>query len=226
MGEVCSAGSCGIECLGGSTKCGNFCVDTNNDPSNCGTCSNTCASGEVCSSGSCLLQCPAGQTNCSGTCTNTDYDPNNCGSCANVCTGACTAGTCGSGWQFVGVGNSTYAGTVSSTPIGTLPLGATKVAFGVWAAESEDYNVTGDQGNYTMTLGAASCTRSDAPWSSVEGECIVVLNTAVDFLYDNNYPNSTISECDISFTASSGVIAFADTSSSEDCGYAVYAYVP
>ncbi len=143
--------------------------------------------------------------------------------------GVCNSGTCGATgvWQFVGVGNSTYASMVASTLIGTLPAGATRIAFGVWAGESEDYDVTGNQGNYTMTLGSSSCTRSDAPWSNaVEGECIVVLDTKVDFLYDNNYPSASITECDIQFTAATGAFVFSDTSSSEDCGYAVYALVP
>ena len=31
-GELCSAGQCGVECLGGSSKCGDLCVDINGCP--------------------------------------------------------------------------------------------------------------------------------------------------------------------------------------------------
>ncbi len=95
-GEVCSAGTCGIECLGGSTKCGNLCVDTNWDVSNCGSCSNACASGEVCSAGTCGFTCVGGATECGDKCVDTVNDPANCGACGTACAAGevCSAGTC------------------------------------------------------------------------------------------------------------------------------------
>ena len=238
-GELCDGtGKCALSCQAGLIDCGGTCTDPKTDESFCGATGDctganngdVCAPGFVCNgAGVCALSCQAGLTNCNNTCTNTDFDPKNCKTCGTVCPGGvCSAGTCGATgvWQFVGVGNSTFASTVSSVAIGTLPAGATKVAFGVWAGESEDFDLTGNQGNYTMSLGTSSCTRSDAPWVTVEGECIVVSDTQTDFLYDNNYPNSSISECDIQFTAATGAIVFSDTSASEDCGFAVYALMP
>jgi hypothetical protein len=52
--EVCSGGNCALECVGGTTKCGSSCVNTNNDPAHCGACSAACMSGEACFNGNCV----------------------------------------------------------------------------------------------------------------------------------------------------------------------------
>ena len=46
---------CGFECKGGSSLCGDRCVDLERDPSNCGACKNACLPGELCSVGVCGL---------------------------------------------------------------------------------------------------------------------------------------------------------------------------
>ncbi|MBI4704714.1 MAG: hypothetical protein HY744_26730 [Deltaproteobacteria bacterium] len=61
-GEVCSAGKCGVECLGGTTKCGKQCVSTDLDPQNCGGCNSACGVGQVCSGGQCGIECLGGTT--------------------------------------------------------------------------------------------------------------------------------------------------------------------
>src|SRR5262249_25628618 len=70
-GEVCSFGTCGIDCVGGSTLCNGMCVATQNDPNNCGNCGTTCTGGKVCSMGNCGLSCVGGTTLCNGVCIDT-----------------------------------------------------------------------------------------------------------------------------------------------------------
>ncbi|MBK9266084.1 MAG: hypothetical protein IPM54_40650 [Polyangiaceae bacterium] len=96
-GEVCSAGECGLSCVGGTSLCNGICVDTNVDPNNCGTCENACTDGQVCSAGQCGLTCVGGTSLCNGICVDTNVDPSNCGTCGNACTDGqvCSAGQCG-----------------------------------------------------------------------------------------------------------------------------------
>ena len=64
-GEVCSAGQCGVTCLGGSTACGGKCVDVTDDPANCGVCAKACVAGEPCKAGVCAA-CDSATTDCDG----------------------------------------------------------------------------------------------------------------------------------------------------------------
>jgi Stigma-specific protein, Stig1 len=80
---TCNNGECGFECNPPFSKCGEVCVDFENDPDNCGGCG---------------VGCPLGSKCCNGVCTSVRTDINNCGSCGNVCEnegeicidGACT----------------------------------------------------------------------------------------------------------------------------------------
>ncbi len=95
-GEICSSGLCELTCGGGTTKCGEQCVDTNTDENNCGECGKPCESGQNCIAGLCDLNCGGGTTKCNGACVQLAIDPNNCGSCGNACgpTSDCLAGVC------------------------------------------------------------------------------------------------------------------------------------
>ena len=115
-GQVCSSGQCGLQCSGGSTKCGNACVNTQNDPGNCGACGVTCPAGQVCSSGQCGLVCAGGTTKCGNACVSTQNDPANCGACGTVCAAgkACVSGTCQSLALY------TFSGVATNVPIAQL----------------------------------------------------------------------------------------------------------
>ncbi|MBM4375324.1 MAG: hypothetical protein FJ095_09580, partial [Deltaproteobacteria bacterium] len=57
-GEVCSLGKCATTCGANLKQCkdansNDVCVDTKNDPSNCGACNTQCAAGKVCQAGAC-----------------------------------------------------------------------------------------------------------------------------------------------------------------------------
>ncbi|MBI5532301.1 MAG: choice-of-anchor L domain-containing protein [Deltaproteobacteria bacterium] len=97
-GEVCSAGTCALNCGGGTTKCGSLCVDTKVDGANCGACGTACPSGQACSNGKCATNCSGGTSLCNGACVNTGNDTANCGTCGNACQSGqvCTAGKCDS----------------------------------------------------------------------------------------------------------------------------------
>jgi hypothetical protein len=105
---ACSNGHCGVTCNNGYTACNSAtapyvaCVNTTNDPQNCGTCGKVCATSQACQGGTCQ-SCAAGQILCNGKCVNPQTDGNNCGGCGNACysyvlygapTG-CSNGQCG-----------------------------------------------------------------------------------------------------------------------------------
>jgi hypothetical protein len=85
----------GLSC-GASTDCGGVCINTDTDPSNCGTCGNACDPGEACESGACAVSCSVGLTECAGACVDTDNDPENCGTCGTACEAdeVCRVGSC------------------------------------------------------------------------------------------------------------------------------------
>src|SRR5207237_1744920 len=81
---------------GGSTNCSGTCVDTKNDPKNCGGCGTTCPTGS-CVSSVCTLFCEGGTTACGGSCVNLSNDASHCGTCVKACgaTEICASGACG-----------------------------------------------------------------------------------------------------------------------------------
>lgn len=103
-GEVCSGGTCGLSCTGGTMICGGSCVDPKNDPANCSGCGKACGSDNasaLCSGGSCGLVCHTGFDDCNGMnadgCeANLGSDTGNCGKCGNACStaSACSGGSC------------------------------------------------------------------------------------------------------------------------------------
>lgn len=91
-------------CTGVLKQCGDTCVDTSRDTSNCGECGTKCdgvLNGQpTCISGQCGSKCLDGYRECSGQCVMTSTDPLNCGDCGRACPldpngiAGCTQGTC------------------------------------------------------------------------------------------------------------------------------------
>jgi hypothetical protein len=133
------------------------------------------------------------------------------------------AGTNATQWNWLANANSNYSTTLLSwTGIATVPSAATKIAIALWEGE-EERTLNGDRGNYNINFTNNTCTRSNSPWSNdVEGECIIISDLNSDFIFDNNYPTSLITECDIRYTASTRLLEFRDISTLSDCGYTIY----
>jgi hypothetical protein len=103
-------------CEYGLSKCGDACVDLNEDEGNCGACGEACASGETCRAGGCEQGeggtgggggeqggggeggggCRASETDCSGSCADLQTDEGHCGACDVACHEGqtCTSGEC------------------------------------------------------------------------------------------------------------------------------------
>lgn len=107
---VCKDFACAINCADGFADCdgdlANGCeVRTSEDPSNCGTCANSCGAANsvtrACLKGRCEFTCQPGFGHCLAndatgceTATNAS-DTKNCGACGRDCVGGtCTAGAC------------------------------------------------------------------------------------------------------------------------------------
>ncbi|MDQ3035553.1 MAG: MopE-related protein [Myxococcota bacterium] len=104
--SACAGGECVCGALGrpcdaamdaGPTCCGAGCVDTQNDPNNCGVCGNACGASATCSAGRCV--CNPGFDNCdanqgNGCEIDLRVDLSHCGGCGNVCTRSGATATC------------------------------------------------------------------------------------------------------------------------------------
>ncbi len=69
-------------------NCNGTCVDSTNDPFNCGGCGNVCVSGSCIlgDAGAGICNCPLPYSQCGPDCVDTFSDINHCGSCDNDCT--------------------------------------------------------------------------------------------------------------------------------------------
>lgn len=101
----------GLGC-GARARCGDQCVDTQNDPSHCGGCGLVCGAGQRCVGARCQVACAAGQTACGGGCVDLRRDGQHCGACEARCREGeqCAEGACRAAnaavtvrWEFPGL---------------------------------------------------------------------------------------------------------------------------
>jgi len=103
-GSNCKWGNCVSSCPSGETLCNGQCVNTKNNPQNCGSCGTVCKGDYTCQNGTCA--CPAGSAHC-GTGPNCCAPGTNCTCCpgtSDICPqgGYCLYGElCGSPGQCV-----------------------------------------------------------------------------------------------------------------------------
>lgn len=88
-----------LNCGGGTTKCGQACVDVKTDPQNCGKCATACPTNDFCDGGTCIPSCTSAQKLCDDGglfCASIQTDNQNCGDCNVACaTGwTCQTGKC------------------------------------------------------------------------------------------------------------------------------------
>ncbi len=110
QGTACTQGTCQpLACPSGKTPCGHECVDTANDPNNCGGCNWMSGNYAFFDGGgddaspycntpwSCSCSWPGTPDVCDSQCTNLLRDQNNCGMCGVACAEgeACRRGKCG-----------------------------------------------------------------------------------------------------------------------------------
>jgi hypothetical protein len=85
-------------CKNGAVKCGNACVNTQNNALHCGRCGRSCGINVACVDGECQGGgCPGGQILCGTLCVDPADNEQHCGRCGNACGGdlTCVTGECG-----------------------------------------------------------------------------------------------------------------------------------
>jgi hypothetical protein len=115
-------------CPSGQVKCGNICVNLQQDSLNCGVCGNACGraanvTAASCSTGRCIItQCAPGWADCDGVPANgcernIATDSLNCGACGNKCPvgTTCSDGKCA---------GASATGTRINLQVGCGPCGA------------------------------------------------------------------------------------------------------
>ena len=113
---VCNGGTCGIECDGGLSLCGEQCFDEKHDPQNCGGCGVDCDGGP-CNQGTC---CAPGDIVCGTSCVDPTSDLENCGGCGKACdAGSCVSSQCQLLTPYK-VGDYTALGTTGSFTLNYL----------------------------------------------------------------------------------------------------------
>jgi hypothetical protein len=181
-------GTCGVTCLGGSTLCGNSCVNTQSDPAHCGSCTNVCGlpqAGAACYKGGCVIgQCNAGYADCNrvasdGCEVNTANDASNCGQCGNACGNgiSCTNGTCGctptgQRQSFNTLSNSTVTGCVTGNP-------CPQDAYVVDPANALDFQGFGQ--SFTCSAAAPACVQNvGINTTNIAGTCQGIWDVSCD----------------------------------------------
>ncbi len=150
-------------------SCSGTCVDTDIDPSFCGSCTNTCDTGQACAQGACVDRCDLGQVLCDNTCIDPQTDANFCGA----------AGTCAGGDSGTDCGGTTCSGGICAPAVrylGTLP-GPTK---GLWNYGTTVGVVGAEEACKTLFSSptAKVCTPSDLLTAMAQDELVTAVDTA------------------------------------------------
>ena len=171
-GEVCSFGTCSLNCAGALTKCGSACVDITRDLAHCGACDNAACIAPATGTGTVACEASA----CKTTCANgyrLAADNRSCELIAVACVAPSmmAGGVCGT-WRAVASGSTArLLGGWSASPTAAWAVGdlidqtgsarngrvlrgdgaawssvlmPTESLFAVWGSSSTDVWVTGD----------------------------------------------------------------------------------
>lgn len=92
--QRCVDGTCRADCPSPFIRCGEICVQPNDDTKHCGKCDKACSLGSLCQGGACV--CPMGRKTCDGECVDTTQDNKHCGKCGKACAQnqICESGLC------------------------------------------------------------------------------------------------------------------------------------
>lgn len=140
-GGALDSASCTPACGMARTCCGGACVNTANDPRNCGACGAPCGADTYCTGGACVPRpctttCPAGTICCDGACCSAGQiccDPQGPIDRGPVCTAPDARGTCPQGCAPLCICAS--PDTPIATPGGDRPIASLRVGDLVYSVD-------------------------------------------------------------------------------------------
>jgi hypothetical protein len=164
-------------CGDGGQLCGMACVDTTDDPDNCGGCGQQCGTGLTCSTGSCV--CGGEATLCGSQCFDLQSDSANCGYCGHDCQGnPCAGGLCIP---------SVIAETQGGYLVGDIAVSATDI---FWTSPNTAQELGGVMGHpIASTTGTAFTIATIGTEDSPQGIAVDVDNL---YWVDSAMPGSVI----------------------------------
>lgn len=220
-----------VPCDIGQTRCGDVCVRSDSDPTNCGTCGNLCGPTEVCSIGVCSPLCDAPLVSCSRNCVDLQTDPDHCGSCPNACaTGICVDALCSSGtaghvvlvghdYSTTRIGMNRVAGNAvflgSGAPVRVLVYVGRATAASVAGTDVAINQVATARGR---TWARTPVTRAEVPLQLASAEVLVVYAQRGETDAELQAIGSEWSVALLSFLHRGGVIVVFDTNSGTNTG--------
>jgi len=209
--------TCVDVCTAPLVECDDNCVNTNNDPHYCGSCTNDCTTPAnaiaVCASSVCAAVCDYGYEDCdydmaNGCEKNLQTDPDNCGACGNTCdSGGCASGEC---YKRVFVTSTTHNGAMGGLAGADAICQARATAAGLsgtymaWLSDS-----TGSP--------STRFTQSEAPYVLVNGTVIAndwydLTDGSIDNYFNRNEFGATVSSSSYPYTSTTAAGTLIDAS--------------